>query len=205
MPCGESGDALDRTAARPAQRQRDLAVGVAEIEGREMAADRGSEPVRVDDLAAFEGRLDDLQIAPRQQRARSRKCSWYCRRAARCIRRRRAPWRGCIRRPAAAARARRRASIRVARWRGRAAGPCRRSRAPRAVDIFGDAAGEHHAVDAARDRRADRSDRDARCLRQRPRRDRGDQRVGHGFGDLVERRPRRRRRRGSRQSRPRAA
>ena len=56
-----------------------------------------------------------------------------------------------------------------------------------AVDVFADAARQHDAVDAAElgDRLGQIERRERR--RQRPHADRGDQRVGHVFGDLVER------------------
>ena len=58
------------------------------------------------------------------------------------------------------------------------------------IDIFGDAAGKHHAVDAAkssiklRDRIGEIKMRD--IVRQRPRRHGGDQRIGHAVGDLCQ-------------------
>ncbi len=54
------------------------------------------------------------------------------------------------------------------------------------IDIFADAAGKHHAVDAAelRDRVGEIKVRD--IVRQRPRRHGGDQRIGHAVGDFIE-------------------
>ena len=115
---------------------------------------------------------------------RASRCSSYCRRAARCTRRRRARSRGCIRRRRAAARGEHRDRC----GRGSPAEP-----APHvaevarlaAVDVFADAAGEHHAVDASQacDRIGEIEMRDV--VRQRARRQRRDQRVGHRARDLV--------------------
>ena len=54
------------------------------------------------------------------------------------------------------------------------------------IDIFGDAAGKHHAVDAAelRDRVGEIKMRDV--VRQRPRRHGGNERIGHAVGDFLQ-------------------
>ncbi len=113
------------------------------------------------------------------------RCSWCCRRAGRCIPTHRARWRGCTRPPrsighgSAPASTRRRIAVpeppaHVAEIAGLAA-----------VDVFADAAGEHHAVDPAEieDRIGEIEMLDR--VRHRPLRQRGHEFVGHGLGDAC--------------------
>ena len=88
--------------------------------------------------------------------------------------------------------------------RGRACRPrSPKSRSSRSIDIFADAAGEHHAVDAAEV--GDRVGEIEVCyiVRKRPCRQRGNQRVGHASRQLYRARRVRRRRRRFQESRPR--
>src|SRR5882672_5055274 len=69
-PGRERGDALVRRRALPAQRERGLGLALDQVESREVGADGASERVGVDALAAGVVRLQHLQVAPRQKRAR---------------------------------------------------------------------------------------------------------------------------------------
>ena len=66
---GKREDALVRRRAKPAQRQRDLGLAFDEVESGEMPANRRRELVGIDCFLADIGRLQHLQIAPRQERA----------------------------------------------------------------------------------------------------------------------------------------
>ena len=67
---GERRDALVRRRTLPAQRKRDLALALDQVEGGEVGADRLGKRSRVNLLFADEGRLQHLEIAPRQELAR---------------------------------------------------------------------------------------------------------------------------------------
>ena len=145
---GKGEKPLVRRHAGPAQRQRDLAFAFLRRRtprcgcGLPRRAFPNRWPRRIRTAAAAP---EDCGAATA---CRATRYSWYCRRAARCIRRRRARWRGCIRRPAGPARE-------SAALDARADGAAE-SRAHVAeitifalINVFGDAAGEHDAVDAA--------------------------------------------------------
>ena len=63
---GEGGEPRIGRHAGPAQRERDVAVGAAEVERRDVAADRLRQLLGIDAFAGNEGRLHDLKIAARQ-------------------------------------------------------------------------------------------------------------------------------------------
>src|SRR5712691_789771 len=65
---GETGEALVGGRALPAEGERDLAL-LLDVEGDDVAADRLRDLLRIDGLLADVRRLQDLQIAARQQRA----------------------------------------------------------------------------------------------------------------------------------------
>src|SRR5918994_1869337 len=69
---GESGDPLIRGRAQPTESQRHFNAAVmSDVERSEMITDRGCKFVGLDDVAADVRRLHYLQVAPRQQRART--------------------------------------------------------------------------------------------------------------------------------------
>ena len=149
-----------------------------DVERRDVAADRRGELVGIDGLLADERRLQHLQIAPRQQRAGRRDVAGIAGELH-------AVFGGAERGGADAFAGRQHRPGQRARVDALADGAAE----PRAhvaeiaalalVDVFGDAAGEHDAVDAAEigDRIGQIEMLDV--VRHRPRRDRGDQRVGH--------------------------
>ena len=75
---GEGEQALVRRRAAPAECQCNLAIAI-DVECPQMVVDRLGEREGIDVLVKNEGRLDDLQIPPRQQFAGGRYVSWCCR------------------------------------------------------------------------------------------------------------------------------
>ena len=151
-----------------------------------MAADRRRELVGVDRLLADIGRLQHLEIAPRQQRAGIGDGAGVAGKlhavfggaerggADAFAGRQQRPGQGAGVEP-------------LAQRLAEPAAHVAEVAVLAAVDVFADAAGKHDAVDAAK--LGDRLGQIERLQRrrQRPHPDRGDQRVGHVVGDLVER------------------
>ena len=156
---GEGGEAI--VGGMPGQRKASATSrSSADVEGDEMGADRPGE-LSGSMSSRCERRLQHLQIAPRQQHAGRRD-------VARVAGELHAVFRGAERGGADAFARRQQRPGQRARsdasrgWRGPAAPMSPKSRVSRSVDVFGDAAGKHDAVDAGPVRGSDRSDKDAR-------------------------------------------
>ena len=70
MPAAKRGQARIGGGALPAEGERDLAGALGQIEGFEMLSDCMGERIRVDVVGAGEIRLQDLEVALRQERLR---------------------------------------------------------------------------------------------------------------------------------------
>src|SRR5260370_12655679 len=68
----ESGEPLIRRRSAPAQGERDVVLGIDDIERNHVITDRARQLVGIDRLSADKRRQQYLQIAPRQQFARRR-------------------------------------------------------------------------------------------------------------------------------------
>ena len=183
----EGEDALVRGRATPAQGKRDVGFAIDQVERGEVRADRGRELVGIDRLFADIGRLQHLQIAPRQQRARIGDGAGVPGELHAVFgsteRGRTDALAGGKQRP------RQRAGVEpLAQRLAEAAAHVAEIAILAAIDVFGDAAGHHDAVDAAKlgDRLGEIELGKRRG--QGPHLDRREQCVGHVERDLVERR-----------------
>ena len=178
--------ALVRRRAGPAQRQRDLGIGFRHLERLAVGDDRLGERLGVDLFADFIRRRHDLKVAARQQLAGGRDIAGVAAQLDAVF--------GRAERGGANAFARRQerpgqklAGVHLAAdGLAEALAHVAEVLFFAIVDIFGDAAGEHDAAEIAEveDRIGQIQMLDV--MRQRPRLERRDQRVGHHVGDLVE-------------------
>src|SRR5581483_11100981 len=182
-PC-ERGDAFIRGRSLPAESERNFVLAFRQVEGSEVVLNGARKLVRIYFAGQAVGRLEDLQVFARQQRSRIGNIKRVAAQLHAVFRR--AERRGAYAFAGRQERPGQRALLYLRAQRG-AEQPAEIAEiallAP--VDELGDAAREHHAVDAVH---VERRGQIKVLHRRRRLTDDRDQGVGHPVGDARERR-----------------